>query len=225
MKLWKFAAIGLILCGATLPLLIFKATPSSRAPPPPLPPPHRRASSSSSPSSLSTPSNSSSSSETGVRQRRVRSAESGNSLITEFMEMFQSFTAGELKQVIGTLLERKARRDAQQSKRTKRAKKPSKHCSLRDVEVMVSQLGLGYVSDETIVFHYCSGTCIADRRFYDLTLEHMKRQRLLKKNQRKNARHSPCCRPIAYEKDISFLDNLSRYYTIPELSAQACGCV
>ncbi|XP_055039635.2 uncharacterized protein nrtn [Misgurnus anguillicaudatus] len=224
MKLWKFAVIGLILCGATLPLLIFKATPSSKAPPP-LPPPHRRASSSSSPSSLSTPSNSSSSSGTGVRQRRVRSAESGNFLITEFMEMFQSFTAGELQQVIGTLLERKARRDAQQSKRTKRAKKRSKPCSLRDVEVTVSQLGLGYVSDETVVFHYCSGKCTANRRNYDLTLAYMKRQRLLTRDQREKARHSPCCRPIAYEKDISFLDNFSRYHTIHEFSAQACGCV
>ncbi|KAF4107706.1 hypothetical protein G5714_012070 [Onychostoma macrolepis] len=33
MKLWKFAAIGLILCGAALPLLVLKTTPSSRAPP------------------------------------------------------------------------------------------------------------------------------------------------------------------------------------------------
>ncbi|KAI7795450.1 neurturin isoform X2 [Triplophysa rosa] len=223
MKLWKFAAIGLILCGAALSLLIFKATPSSRAPPPPA---HRRASSSSlSSSSSSTSSNSSSSIGKGGRQRRVRSAESGNSLITEFMEMFQTFTEGELKQIIGTLVKRKARKDALQSKRTKRAKKRGKPCSLRDVEVTVSQLGLGYISDETIVFHYCSGKCTANRRNYDLTLAFMKRSRLLTRDQREKARHSPCCRPIAYEEDISFLDNFSRFHTIHEFSAQACGCV
>lgn len=141
------------------------------------------------------------------------------------MEMFQSFTEGELKQVIGTLVERKARRDSQQSKRTKRAKKRAKPCSLQDVEVTVSQLGLGYVSDETIVFHYCSGKCTTSRKNYDLTLAFMKRSRLLTKEQKDKARHSPCCRPTAYEKDISFLDNFSQYHTIQEFSAQACGCV
>uniref|UniRef100_A0A673N9G6 Neurturin-like n=1 Tax=Sinocyclocheilus rhinocerous TaxID=307959 RepID=A0A673N9G6_9TELE len=207
MKLWKFAAIGLILCGAALPLLVLKAAPSSRAPPPP---PHRRASSSSlsPPSSSFTPSNSSSTIVAGGRQRRVRSADGGNSL-----------------QVIGTLVERKARRDAQQSKRTKRAKKRSKPCSLQEVEVTVSQLGLGYVSDETIVFHYCSGKCTTSRKNYDLTLAFMKRSWLLTKEQKDKARHSPCCRPTAYEEDISFLDNFNKYHTIQEFSAKACRCV
>ncbi|KAK2874489.1 hypothetical protein Q8A67_021642 [Cirrhinus molitorella] len=225
MKLWKFAAIGLILCGAALPLLVLKTSPSSRAPPPP---PHRRASSSSlapPPSSLFTPSNSSSTIAAGGRQRKVRSADGGNSLVSEFMKMFQSFTEGELKQVIGTLMERKAHRDAQQSKRTKRAKKRAKPCSLREVEVTVSQLGLGYKSDETIVFHYCSGRCTMSRRNYDLSLANMKRLQLLTKNQKDKARHSPCCRPTAYEEDISFLDNDNKYHTIQEISAKACGCV
>uniref|UniRef100_A0A672RCU3 Neurturin n=1 Tax=Sinocyclocheilus grahami TaxID=75366 RepID=A0A672RCU3_SINGR len=132
---------------------------------------------------------------------------------------------GELKQVIGTLVDRKARRDAQQSKRTKRAKKRAKPCSLREVEVTVSQLGLGYVSDETIVFHYCSGKCTTSRKNYDLTLAFMKRSRLLTKYKKDKARHSPCCRPTAYEEDISFLDNFNKYHTIQEFSAKACGCI
>ncbi|XP_051967686.1 neurturin-like isoform X2 [Xyrauchen texanus] len=225
MKLWKFAAIALILCGAAIHLILFKATRSSRAPPLP---PHNRASSSSllsSSSSLFSPSNSSASAGSGGRQRRVRSAAEENSFVSEFMEMFQSFTEGELKQVIGTLVERKARREAQQSKRTKRAKKQTKPCSLREVEVTVSQLGLGYVSDETIVFHYCSGKCSASRRNYDLALAFMKRSRLLTREQREKARHSPCCRPTAYEENIFFLDNSYRYNTIHEFSAQECGCV
>ncbi|XP_056323684.1 neurturin [Danio aesculapii] len=211
MKLWKFAAIGLILCGAALPLLVLKATPSSKAPPLP----------SSSSSSL-TVSNSSSSIEFGGRQRRTRSADGENSLVSEFMEMFQSFTEGELKQVIGTLVERKARRDAQLSKRTKRAKKGSKPCSLRKLVVTVSQLGIAFVSDETIAFHYCSGECNASRKNYDFVLEAMKKKGLLRKNK---ARHRPCCRPTAYEEDFLFLDNSFQYKTIHEFSAKACGCI
>ncbi|XP_026130613.1 neurturin-like [Carassius auratus] len=223
MKLWKFAAIGLILCGAALPLLVLKTAPSSRAPPPP---PHRRASSSSlSPSSSSFTTSNSSTVGAGGRQRRVRSADGGNSLVSEFMKMFQSFTEGELKQVIGTLVERKARRDAQKSKRTKRAKKRSKPCSLQEVEVTVRQLGLGYESEETILFHYCSGKCTTSRKNYDLALAKLKHSQLLTREQKDKARHSPCCRPTAYEEDISFLDNFNKYHTIQEFSAKACGCV
>ncbi|XP_016091270.1 neurturin [Sinocyclocheilus grahami] len=149
----------------------------------------------------------------------------GKNAAAKIMKIFQSFTEGELKQVIGTLVDRKARRDAQQSKRTKRAKKRAKPCSLREVEVTVSQLGLGYVSDETIVFHYCSGKCTTSRKNYDLTLAFMKRSRLLTKYKKDKARHSPCCRPTAYEEDISFLDNFNKYHTIQEFSAKACGCI
>ncbi|XP_015419786.1 PREDICTED: neurturin [Myotis davidii] len=35
----------------------------------------------------------------------------------------------------------------------------------------------------------------------------------------------PCCRPTAYEDEVSFLDTNSRYHTVHELSARECACV
>ncbi|KAB1259110.1 Neurturin [Camelus dromedarius] len=35
----------------------------------------------------------------------------------------------------------------------------------------------------------------------------------------------PCCRPTAYEDEVSFLDTHSRYHTVHELSARECACV
>ncbi|TRZ01420.1 hypothetical protein DNTS_015157 [Danionella cerebrum] len=214
MKLWKFAAIGLILCGAVLLQFVLKAAPSSRV---------RSPSSPSSSSMMDT--NSSASSGAQGRLRRARSTDGGDSLVSELMEVFQSFTEGELKQVIGALVEKKAHRDALQSKRTKRAKKGAKPCSLRMVEVTVSQLDLGFDSDETIAFHYCSGKCTFSRKNYDVVLAHMKKSGLLLKDQRDKARHSPCCRPTTYEDDFLFLDNSFQYRTIREFSAKDCGCV
>ncbi|MBN3306135.1 NRTN protein, partial [Amia calva] len=112
--------------------------------------------------------------------------------------------------------------EASLSKRTKRAKKGLKPCSLKEVEVSVSELGLGFDGDETLMFRYCSGKCTAARRNYDLTLEHMKKQGRVKKGK---ARHKPCCRPTSYDEDFSFLDNNNKYHTIREVSARKCGCV
>ncbi|XP_016053430.1 PREDICTED: neurturin [Miniopterus natalensis] len=38
-------------------------------------------------------------------------------------------------------------------------------------------------------------------------------------------RAQPCCRPTAYEDEVSFLDAHSRYHTVHELSARECACV
>ncbi|XP_035634522.1 neurturin-like isoform X2 [Oncorhynchus keta] len=212
MKLWKCAAIALTLCGAALSLFLTRIMVPT--------PPHHIPSwlhTSSSRTSLS-----SNSSLIGGRHRKARSVEGVGNILTEFMHMFQSFTEGELKQMIGTLVEKKARQEARQearqSKRTKRAKKASKPCSLREVEVTVSELGLGYHSDETLLFRYCSGNCKASRRNYDVILKKWTRKGISKRER------SPCCRPKEYD-DISFLDNNNRYKTLHNFSALACGCV
>ncbi|KAK3562266.1 hypothetical protein QTP86_033361 [Hemibagrus guttatus] len=223
MKLWKCVSIVLMLCGAALSVFLSRILLSSKA----HVLPHIEHSSSvisAAASSASSISSNNSSSGTGVMFRRVRSANADNSVISDFMHMFQSFTEGELKQVIRTLVQRKARRDAKLGKRTKRAKKGTKPCSLTDKEMTVSQLGLGYVSDEVILFRYCSGKCVASRRNYDLALAKLKGQRLLTRENMDRARHSPCCRPTAYE-EITFLDNRSQYHTIQEVSALKCACV
>ncbi|KFW00753.1 Neurturin, partial [Eurypyga helias] len=41
--------------------------------------------------------------------------------------------------------------------RRKRARARHKPCALKELEVSVSELGLGYESDETVLFRYCSG--------------------------------------------------------------------
>uniref|UniRef100_A0A8D2P6I6 Neurturin n=1 Tax=Zosterops lateralis melanops TaxID=1220523 RepID=A0A8D2P6I6_ZOSLA len=86
----------------------------------------------------------------------------------------------------------------------------------------VSDLGLGYESDETVLFRYCSGTCEAAVRSYDLSLKSMRSRRKIRKEK---IRARPCCRPLAYDDDVSFLDAYNRYYTVNELSAKECGCV
>ncbi|XP_036409612.1 neurturin-like [Megalops cyprinoides] len=228
MKLWKWAAtFALMLCGAALSGLFSKTMlppgpPKQRGPWPSSPRPSSSPSSSTSSSSHSRPPLSASLSRTGGRRREARSADGFTSLLSEFNQLFQSFTEGELKQVIETLVDRKARRD--KAKRTKRARKGLKPCSLREVEVSVTELGLGYESDETILFRYCSGKCVQSRRSYDITLKHMKEAGLLREK-RDRARHVPCCRPTLYEEDLSFLDNNDKYYTIHEVSAQECGCI
>lgn len=142
--------------------------------------------------------------------------------------MFQSFTEGELQHVVGTLLDRKRRKSRrlgeQQARRTKRARRP-KPCSLRELELTVSELGLGYDSDETVLLRYCSGKCTAHRHNYDITMEHMIRTGFMKKGRKDKVSNGPCCRPTAFEKDFSFLDNKSRYHTVQNVSAKNCGCV
>ncbi|CAL8346443.1 unnamed protein product [Merluccius merluccius] len=243
MKLWKGATFAFMLCGAALSVLLtrnmapvkqfkprtkYPSVPSSSS---------WRGAPSVIPSTPATPAPSPSSSALssskmasggGGLARRVRSADSGRSLLSEFSKLFQSFTEGELQQVVGTLLDRKHRRnrrlDRSQARRTKRARRP-KPCSLREVELTVSELGLGYESDETLLFRYCSGKCMDHRRNYDITLERMRRTGFSKKGRKDKVSNGPCCRPVAYEEDMSFLDNNSRYHTIQEVSAQACGCV
>lgn len=145
--------------------------------------------------------------------------------------MFQSFTEGELQHVVGTLLDRKRRKrrksrrlDENQARRTKRARRP-KPCSLRELELTVSELGLGYESDETVLLRYCSGKCTAHRHNYDITMEHMLRTGFRKKGRKDKVSNGPCCRPTAFESGFSFLDNKSRYHTIQNVSAKNCGCV
>ncbi|NXM92809.1 NRTN protein, partial [Oenanthe oenanthe] len=89
-------------------------------------------------------------------------------------------------------------------------------------QVSVSELGLGYQSDETVLFRYCSGSCEAAARSYDLSLRSMRGRRRLRGDR---VRARPCCRPLAYDDAVSFLDAYNRYYTVSQLSAKECGCV
>uniref|UniRef100_A0A3P8WDX0 Neurturin n=1 Tax=Cynoglossus semilaevis TaxID=244447 RepID=A0A3P8WDX0_CYNSE len=234
MKLWKGATFAFMLCGAALSILLLKnmATLGQIRP--------RTKYSLTSTASEATartsqPSTSSSSAppsaesaelmQMGGPRRVSRSADNMNSLLSDSM-MFQSFTEGELKHMVGTLLDRKRKKSRRLgdslARRTKRARRP-RPCSVRELELTVSELGLGYDSDETVLLRYCSGQCTAHRHNYDITMEHMMKAGF--KGRRDKVSKGPCCRPTAFEKNFSFLDNKSRYHTIHNVSAKNCGCV
>ncbi|XP_023442223.2 neurturin isoform X2 [Dasypus novemcinctus] len=107
-------------------------------------------------------------------------------------------------------------------RRRARARSGARPCGLRELEVRVSELGLGYASDETVLFRYCAGACEAAARVYDLGLLRLRQRRRVR---RERVRARPCCRPTAYEDEVSFLDAHSRYHTVRELSARECACV
>ncbi|KAF6729224.1 Artemin [Oryzias melastigma] len=56
--------------------------------------------------------------------------------------------------------------------RTRRSPLDS-HCGLRSVLLQVRDLGLGYDSDESVLFKYCSGSCPHTRSNHDLTLNNL----------------------------------------------------
>ncbi|XP_070830440.1 neurturin [Chaetodon trifascialis] len=236
MKLWKGATFAFVLCGAALSILLVRNMASIEQFRPKAKYPHtsssRRSSSSESTSKASPPSSSAELTalprQMGGVHRRTRSADDMNSLLSEFSMMFQSFTEGELQHVVGTLLDRKRRKSRRlgekQARRTKRARRP-KPCSLRELELTVSELGLGYDSDETVLLRYCSGKCTAHRHNYDITMKHMMQTGFKKRGRKDKVSNGPCCRPTAFEKDFSFLDNNSRYHTVQNVSAKNCGCV
>ncbi|KAG9332215.1 hypothetical protein JZ751_015506 [Albula glossodonta] len=129
--------------------------------------------------------------------------------------MLRSFTEGEMKQLIATLVDRTTAR------RTKRARNGLKLgvCRLREVQVSVTQLGLGYESEEVVSFKYCSGRCSSRRRNYDLTLKNVQSAGFVK-----DRPNRACCRPLQYEDKFSFLGDDNKPYTIRKLSALQCGC-
>ncbi|XP_028988823.1 neurturin [Betta splendens] len=220
MKLWKSTTFAFVLCGAALSVLLLRHTGTVG----PFKAKTRRSHATSEPPAAAA----TSSAPRLTLHRRTRSADDMSSLLSEFSMMFQSFTEGELQRVLETLLDRRRRRsrrlEENPGRRTKRARRP-KPCSLRELELTVSELGLGYDSDETVMLRYCSGKCAAQRHNYDIAMQHMARAGFRKRGRKDKVSNGPCCRPTAFEKDFSFLDNRSRYHTIHNVSAKHCGCV
>ncbi|XP_053325421.1 artemin [Spea bombifrons] len=123
------------------------------------------------------------------------------------------------------------------SEKPKRNKKPSsrkgsdeaggaggKECSLRKLRIKVRDLELGYDSDESITFSYCSGNCQSNRSNYDVTLNNLLKKK--KVNHRSHGRISdqPCCRPTRFQP-VSFMDVQNNWKVVYTLSAADCECV
>ncbi|KAG8014554.1 Artemin [Nibea albiflora] len=99
------------------------------------------------------------------------------------------------------------------------------HCGLRSILLQVRDLGLGYDSDETVLFKYCSGTCPHARSNHDLTLTNLLLSGILPQPAPGELWHNaPCCRPTHHE-DMAFLDNSHRWHKVEKLSAAGCSCV
>ncbi|KAK2868436.1 hypothetical protein Q7C36_000307 [Tachysurus vachellii] len=223
MKLWKKAIFAFILLSAALSLLLF----ITMKPAGPIIP--WASAVSVHPSTItitpSPPLSSSSSPMLASHQRAPRASEDTNSLLSEFSYLFQSFTEGELQRVIRSLVDRKVGR------RTKRAKS-TETCSLHQVVLTVSELGLGYESDETVRFRYCRGKCTRRLSNYDMVLKNVILTKASEKDittkgstaKKERPPYSRCCRPTKYE-NMSFFDNKAKFFTIHDVSARKCGCV
>ncbi|CAM4620070.1 unnamed protein product [Leuciscus chuanchicus] len=94
-------------------------------------------------------------------------------------------------------------------------------CRLEKKEMKVRDLGLGYDSDEIVMFKYCVGTCMSARKNYDLALKVLTDNGSV--SGRKVSTH-PCCRPTRFET-VSFMDAQTSWQTIKWLSAANCSCV
>nr|XP_014424353.1 persephin [Pelodiscus sinensis] len=97
-------------------------------------------------------------------------------------------------------------------------------CRLRSLLLRVKDLGLGYDSEETILFKYCSGTCPRARTNHDLTLSLLLQKSEIPAWGEEKMVGDPCCRPTHYE-DVAFLDNSHQWHEVEKLSASACSCV
>ncbi|KAM7141357.1 neurturin isoform 1-T5 [Molossus nigricans] len=73
------------------------------------------------------------------------------------------------------------RRRAGPRRRRARARSGTRPCGLRELEVRVSELGLGYASEETVLFRYCAGACEAAARFYDQGLRRLRQRRRVRR--------------------------------------------
>lgn len=95
-------------------------------------------------------------------------------------------------------------------------------CALKQIHLNVSDLGLGYRSGEEMIFRYCSGPCRKSETNYDKILFNLVQKRKLP---HKDTPLQACCRPIAFDDDLSFLDDSLIYHTVRKHSARKCGCV
>ncbi|XP_012785378.3 persephin-like [Ochotona princeps] len=99
---------------------------------------------------------------------------------------------------------------------TRLRRAPADPCQLWSLTLPVAELGLGYASEEKVIFRYCAGSCPRGARTqHGLTLAWLQGQG--------RAHGAPCCRPTRYA-DVAFLDDRLRWQRLPQLSAAACGC-
>lgn len=94
-------------------------------------------------------------------------------------------------------------------------------CVLTEIHLNVTALDLGYETKEELIFRYCSGSCDAAETTYDKILKNLTKKKKLVTDKVRQA----CCRPTAFDDDLSFLDDNLVYHILKKHSAKRCGCV
>lgn len=108
------------------------------------------------------------------------------------------------------------------SKKGRRNQKgKNRGCVLTEIHLNVTDLDLGYETKEELIFRYCSGSCDAAETTYDKILKNLTRKKKLVTDKVRQA----CCRPTAFDDDLSFLDDNLVYHILKKHSAKRCGCV
>lgn len=99
-----------------------------------------------------------------------------------------------------------------------------KGCSRQSLQMRVQDLGLGFESEDLIMFSYCSGSCQLQRNTYDITLTSLLKHKMINHGAHGRVSNHPCCRPTSYE-NVVFLDLKNKWQVVPQLSAANCSCV
>ncbi|OWK57798.1 Glial cell line-derived neurotrophic factor [Lonchura striata] len=89
-------------------------------------------------------------------------------------------------------------------------------CVLTEIHLNVTDLDLGYETKEELIFRYCSGSCDAAETTYDKILKNLTKKKKLVTDKVRQA----CCRPIAFDDDLSFLDDNLVYHILKKHSAK-----
>ncbi|CAG5896919.1 unnamed protein product [Menidia menidia] len=108
--------------------------------------------------------------------------------------------------------------------KSQRPKQSSRDCRVEKREMRVRDLGLGFDSDEIVLFKYCVGSCQSSRTNYDLALKALLENGSLPRRTSRKVSNHPCCRPDRYEP-VSFMDAQTTWRTIQSLSAASCMCM
>ncbi|XP_008431611.1 artemin-like isoform X1 [Poecilia reticulata] len=103
-------------------------------------------------------------------------------------------------------------------------KQSSRDCRVEKKEMKVRDLGLGFDSDEIVLFKFCVGSCQSARINYDLALNALLENGSLPRRVARKVSRNPCCRPDRYEP-VSFMDTSTTWRTIESLSAASCMCI
>ncbi|XP_022056366.2 uncharacterized protein LOC110955617 [Acanthochromis polyacanthus] len=103
-------------------------------------------------------------------------------------------------------------------------KQSSRDCRVEKREMRVRDLGLGFDSDEIVLFKFCVGSCHSSRTNYDLALKALLENGSLPRRTARKVSSHPCCRPDRYEP-VSFMDAQTTWRTIQSLSAASCMCM